>query len=97
MKEKIFRNPNEVKRDLMREDRMKANIDQEAIADVVGVSPTTISSWESFKRTPKVHHVVKFAEVLGHDPRRYVEGNALQQVVLYRARASAIKDFVRGE
>lgn len=93
MKQKCFNNPNEVNYDRMREDRLKAGLDQEACADVLGISPSTISGWESGKRTPKINHLVRYAELLNQDPERYVEGEAVLQILSYQAKTRVIKDY----
>lgn len=95
MKQKCFENTQEVNYDLMREDRINAGLDQESCADVLGVSPSTVSSWENGDRTPKIASLVSFAELLDKDPERYVEGRALMQLGLHMARTRAIKDFAK--
>lgn len=93
MKQKCFSNPHEVNYDQMREDRLKAGLDQESCADVLGVSPSTISGWESGKRTPKINHLVRYAALLSQDPMRYVEGKAELQVRAYIAKTRVITEY----
>ena len=93
MKSKTFSNPNEVNTDLMRQDRINSALDQESVGDVMGLSPTTVSSWEMGKRTPKINHLVRFASIIGQDPKKYVEGDALRQVTLYIAHSQAVMEY----
>ena len=95
MDNKTFTDKHEVNYDRMREDRINSGLDQECVADVLGLNASTISAWESGKRTPKVSHLVRFAELMGHKPERYVEGNALRQVVFFQIRTEAIVEFAR--
>lgn len=94
MKTKTFSNPSEVDYNLMKQDRIAAGLDQEACGDVLGLDASTISSWESNKRTPKINHLVRFAKLMNKDPKRYLSGNALREVAVYIARTTAITEFV---
>ena len=95
MKNKVFANKHEVNFDLMREDRINAGLDQELCAECLGLNPSAISSWECGKRTPKINHLVRFAELMGKKPDRYVGGEALKQVRLYVVKTRAIADYVK--
>ena len=95
MDKKTFKNKDEIAYDIMREDRINSGLDQESVGDVLGLNGSTISAWESGKRTPKVAHLVDFAELMGHDPKRYVAGDALRQVIFFQARTEAIREFAR--
>ena len=92
---KSFENKDEVYYDKIREDRINSGLDQESVGDVLGLNASTISAWESGKRTPKVAHLARFASLMGHDPQRYVSGTALRQVIFYQARTDAIREFAR--
>lgn len=93
MKNRVFANKDEVKCDLIREDRLNSGLDQESVGDVLGLNASTISGWESNKRTPKIAHLISFAELMGKNPERYVEGEALRQVKFFIARTRAVRDF----
>ena len=95
MDKKTFTNKQEVFYDKMREDRINSGLDQESVGVVLGLNGSTISAWESGKRVPKVKNLVDFANLMGHDPKRYVTGMALRQVVFYLARAETIASFAR--
>ena len=95
MKQKCFENSQEVNYDLMREDRINKGLDQESTADVLGLSPSTISAWETGDRTPKIVHLIKFAEIMSRDPEEYVEGKALMQLRFHVARTRAIMDYAQ--
>ncbi len=94
MRTKRFSNPTEIDFDLMRQDRLASELDQEAVGDVIGVSPSIISAWESGKRTPKIHNLVAFAEIMKKQPTRYASGNATREIMVYVAKVNATKDFV---
>ena len=92
---KTFKNPSEVDIDLMRQDRIKSGLDQETTATAMGIAPSTLSTWECQKRCPKVYHVIKFGEVIGENPQKYVTGDALRQVTLMIGGINIAKDFAR--
>ena len=94
MRTKRFSNTTEIDFDLMRQDRLSSGLDQEAVGDVIGVSPSIISAWESGKRTPKIYHLVAFAEIMKKQPTRYASGNAVREIMVYVAKVNATKDFV---
>jgi len=96
-KTKIFSNPNEVNVELMKSDRLKKNLDQSAIADAISVSQTTVSSWEMGRRLPKVNHVIKFAALLGEDPRKYVKGDGERKVFFKLVNLRAVKKYINDE
>ena len=95
MKQKCFENGEEVNYDMMREDRINKGLDQESTADVLGLSPSTISAWEAGDRTPKIVHLIKYAELMSRNPEEYVEGKALMQLRFFIARTRAIMDYAR--
>ena len=94
MRTKRFSNPAEIKNDLMRQDRIQSGLDQEEVADVLGVSPSIISAWESNKRTPKIKHLVDFADLMQKDPKRYASGKAIREIAVFVAKIEATKAFV---
>lgn len=95
MKSKLFKNKHEVDFDLICQDRRNSGLDQESCADVLGLSPSAISGWECGKRTPKISHLVRFADLMGKDPERYVSGEALNQLRFYIVHTRAIQDYAR--
>ena len=95
MDKKTFTNKEEVFYDRMREDRINSGLDQESVAFVLGLNASIVSAWESGKRIPKVKNVVDFSELMGHNPERYVCGDALRQVKFFVVRTDAIIDFAR--
>ena len=44
--------------------RLKKNISQEALADILGVNQTAVSQWEMGKSNPSSNKLPKLAEVL---------------------------------
>jgi len=79
----------------MRQDRIESGLDQESLAEVLGLNPSTISSWENGKRTPKVAHLVRFSDTISEDPKKYVIGDALRQVSLFLSKRAGVQDFAR--
>lgn len=95
MKNKVFANKHEVNCDLMREDRINSGLAQDIVGEVLGLDASAISAWESSKRTPKIASLVSFAELMGKNPERYVEGEASMQLRFFLARTRAARDYAR--
>lgn len=54
--------------------RRRAGLDAAQMADFLGVTPNTISSWESGKTSPKARYAVEWADIVNaHDPRHRVD------------------------
>ena len=94
MRRRRFSNPDEINNDLMRQDRINSGLDQETVSDVLGLSPSIISAWESSTRSPKIKHLVDFAALMKKDPKRYAQGNAIREIMVFVAHLNATKEFV---
>jgi len=53
----------------MKELREKAVMSQPEVASAVGVTPATVSRWESGKRMPRPAHIRRLAELFKVDPQ----------------------------
>lgn len=51
--------------DRMRLARLKAGLEQEEIAEILGVSSSTVSNWENGRTTPKLPFLAAWAQVTG--------------------------------
>jgi len=61
------------KSDLLKEIRRKRGISQEKLAELVGVTRSTVAKWEIGERSPKGDHLIKLSEVLGVPPSYFFE------------------------
>lgn len=57
--------PAEYKGLLLQDYRNRSGLYQVTVADIIGVSPPTVSQWESGKRQPSLKHLKKLSKLYG--------------------------------
>ena len=65
--EKVF------KSERLKEARKRKGLSQEQLADLVGVTRSTVAKWEIGERSPKGDHLIKLSEILGVSPTYFFE------------------------
>jgi len=65
--EKVFRS------ERLKEARKRKGLSQEKLAELVGVTRSTVAKWEIGDRAPKGDHLIKLSEVLGVSPSYFFE------------------------
>ena len=58
----------------LKEARRRKRLSQEELAELVGVTRSTVAKWEIGNRVPKGDHLMKLSDVLGVPPSYFFEG-----------------------
>ena len=61
------------KSERLKEARKRKGLSQERLAELVGVTRSTVAKWEIGERSPKGDHLIKLSEVLGVSPSYFFE------------------------
>lgn len=64
--------------DKIKEIRISKGLDQKQLADMVGISKSSISEWENCKRVPRMSTLRKIAEALGVDVWEIIGFNEIE-------------------
>lgn len=73
--------------------RLKAGLQQQELANLVGVSSPTVSDWEHQKKNPRGENLKRLAEIFGVDPLEVLGSRAVMQSDLSTDELELIKAF----
>lgn len=59
--------------------RLKAGLQQQELANMVGVSSPTVSDWEHQRKNPRGENLKRLAEIFGIDPLEVLGTRAIMQ------------------
>ena len=79
--------------------RINAGMSPNMVANLVGVKPSTLKSWENDRSEPRVNKLVALAGVLGVSPTHFLaeEGNDGINVSATRGRRSKLIEMLKEE